>query len=374
MSVETLAKSIVKRLYMAGHTAYFAGGWVRDHLLEIPCDDIDIATSATPEEVMALFEKVVPVGIKFGSVVVVEEGINFEVTTFRSEGPYLDGRHPSSVTISDAEHDAQRRSITINGMFYDPLEEKVIDYVGGQEDLKAGLIRAIGDPVERYKEDKLRMIRAARFAVRFDFSIDPPTEAAIRKLAPQLTAVSIERIVKEFDKMKGPKFGLFLEKLLDLGLLQVIFPEVQSLPPHLGELPSEAPTLACVLELFPNATLEKRLEVGRRLKVSKKDLQFAQLLFELEHLDDDPVHLVHFFAQPQSDLALRFKRSDLKSDGLEKHIERKRTNQPLVRAEDLKMAPGPAMGEMLRKAERIAIEKNLEDKESVLRELGLPSN
>ncbi len=229
-----VATRIVQRLFDEGFTAYFAGGWVRDYLRGQMTDEIDIATNAPPDQIVKLFSKTVPVGIAFGVVIVVEEEHFFEVTTFRKDLPYYDGRHPSGVDYSTPEKDALRRDFTINGMFYDPLTETLHDFVEGQKDLKGGIIRAIGNPIDRFQEDRLRMIRAIRFACRFDFTIDPETAKAIELYAPSLLpSVSMERIWQEFTKMaKAPRFDQALIEMQRLGLLQVVFPELSFLTPE----------------------------------------------------------------------------------------------------------------------------------------------
>src|SRR3984885_11348242 len=186
MPAQKDAIAVVKKLSEAGHIAYFAGGWVRDFLMQHPSDDIDIATSATVEEVQSLFSKTIPVGSAFGIIIVVEGTHQFEVATFRKEFGYFDGRRPTRVERATPEEDALRRDFTINGMFWDPLEKKLYDYVGGQEDLHQGLIRAIGNPHERFYEDRLRMMRAVRYATRFHFPIEAKTYEAIRDHAHAL--------------------------------------------------------------------------------------------------------------------------------------------------------------------------------------------
>jgi poly(A) polymerase len=199
------AVEVVRRLRDAGHQALFAGGSVRDLILgQIPAD-YDVATDATPERVMAVLPyKAITVGISFGVVRVRSpgrEGLEVEVSTFRSDGAYVDGRRPQSVVFSSPELDAARRDFTINGMFFDPISETVIDYVGGQADLENRVLRAIGDPVERLREDKLRVLRAIRLAARFQFEIEPRTMAALVSMAGQLGGVSPERIAQELRKM-----------------------------------------------------------------------------------------------------------------------------------------------------------------------------
>src|SRR5215468_2735973 len=207
MTERDFAVQVVRRLRQAGYEALWAGGCVRDELLGVEPVDYDVATSARPEEVQRTFAHTVEVGVSFGVVEVIgprrPDGSfpKVQVATFRSDGAYVDGRRPESVVFSTAAEDAQRRDFTINGMFFDPLESRVIDYVGGLADLKAGVLRAIGDPRARFREDKLRLMRAVRMAARFDFPIEAGTAAAVREMAPQITVVSSERIAEELRKM-----------------------------------------------------------------------------------------------------------------------------------------------------------------------------
>jgi poly(A) polymerase len=221
------AVSIVKRLREEGHEAYLAGGSVRDALLGKSPQDYDIATSAKPETVQKLFPKTIAVGAEFGVILVLQEGDSFEVATFRYDGPYLDGRRPSEVRFAGMQEDILRRDFTINGMMYDPLEDRVIDLVGGQEDLSRRLIRAIGDPRARFREDRLRMIRAVRFAASLGFTIEADTFNAIRDEAAAITQVSWERIGEEVTRILtegGARRGF--EVLDECGLLIAILPEV----------------------------------------------------------------------------------------------------------------------------------------------------
>lgn len=230
MSLREAATTIVKTLTDAGHTAYFAGGCVRDVLMGIEPADYDIATSAKPNEIRTLFERTVRVGEQFGVVIVVDGERQFEVATFRSDGPYTDGRHPDSVTFTDVSGDVRRRDFTINGMMYDPLRDEVIDLVGGRKDLEAGRIRAIGDPRKRFEEDKLRLVRAVRFAARFDFEIEPQTRAAVTELAPHIEMVSQERIAAELRYMLTDRSRAPAVRMLDeLGLLEHILPEITAM-------------------------------------------------------------------------------------------------------------------------------------------------
>jgi len=199
------ACAIVARLQDAGHVAYFAGGCVRDELMGLTPTDYDVATGARPEEVKALFHSARFVGEAFGVSLVRQDGQTVEVATFRTEGVYADGRRPTAVTYTDAEHDAQRRDFTMNGLFCDPLTNsgsgEIIDYVGGQDDIRAGVLRAIGDPAARFAEDYLRMLRAVRFAARFDLQWDDATRQAVVDSAPRLGRISRERIGMELQAM-----------------------------------------------------------------------------------------------------------------------------------------------------------------------------
>ena len=198
------AVEIVRQLQTAGFSAFWVGGCVRDFLLGREPGDYDIATSARPEQIEKLFKRTVAVGKKFGVMVVLEGGHQFQVATFRAEAVYQDGRHPEHVTFANAEADAQRRDFTVNGLFYDPVAEKLHDWVGGEKDLRAKIIRTIGSPGERFAEDHLRLLRAVRFAAQLGFEIEPQTFAAVRALAPKIGLISAERIRDELIKLFAP--------------------------------------------------------------------------------------------------------------------------------------------------------------------------
>lgn len=221
-SVRDAAVQIVRTLRESGRVAYFAGGCVRDRLLGFTPKDYDVATDAPPEAVRALFRKSRFVGEAFGVVLVRVGGHDFEVATFRTDGGYVDGRRPTSVAFTDARHDALRRDFTINGLFEDPLapaEDSIIDFVGGRQDLRDKVIRAIGDPDARLGEDYLRMLRAVRFAARLGFTLDDATAAAIRRHAPDLGRISRERIGIEVAAMLGhPSRARAAEMIQSLGL------------------------------------------------------------------------------------------------------------------------------------------------------------
>jgi poly(A) polymerase len=244
-----VATKIVRRLQAEGFAAYWVGGSVRDFLLGREPGDYDVVTSALPEQIEKLFKRTIAVGRKFGVMVVVEHEHQFEVATFRAEADYRDGRHPEHVRFGDAKADAERRDFTVNGLFYDPVKEELHDWVGGEKDLKARIIRTIGVPGERFAEDHLRMLRAVRLAVKLGFEIEPETFRAIQENAAKIKSISAERVRDELVKMfdvgdgvQGSKFkvqssetgrmpvlrgaarGLVL--LRESGLLEHVLPEV----------------------------------------------------------------------------------------------------------------------------------------------------
>ena len=228
--MESVARKIVRRLREAGHQALFAGGCVRDSLMGKTPHDFDIATSARPQQVQALFPRTIAVGAQFGVILVVEEGRDYQVATFRSDGTYLDGRHPRSVSFTTPEGDARRRDFTINGLFYDPIEGKVLDFVGGREDLETRTLRAIGNPAERFAEDRLRLLRAVRFATVLDFTIEPDTWNALCAAVETIHDVSAERIRDELVKIFASPQRLRGFDLLDAsGLMEELLPEIEPL-------------------------------------------------------------------------------------------------------------------------------------------------
>ena len=214
-SPKAVAKEIVARLQHAGFAAFWVGGCVRDFLLGREPQDFDIATDAKPEQVEKLFKRTVAVGRKFGVMVVVENKQQFQVATFRAEADYQDGRRPEKIVFANAEADALRRDFTVNGLFYDPLTQKIHDWVGGEKDLRAKIIRTIGSPEERFGEDHLRMLRAVRFAAQLDFEIEPQTFAAIQSLAPKIKLISAERVRDELLKLFAPPQAERINGLMD---------------------------------------------------------------------------------------------------------------------------------------------------------------
>lgn len=225
------ARAVAARLRETGFECYFAGGFARDLLIGRDTHDIDIATSARPAQIQALFPKSREIGKSFGVIQVSHDDFAFDIATFRRDLGYGDGRHPDAIEFTTAAEDAHRRDFTINGMFYDPVAAKVIDYTGGISDIEQRVIRAIGDPASRFTEDHLRLLRATRFASVLGFDIEPATWQALRAAAPQLATISMERIREELIRtlMESPQPGRALHLLHDAGLLAVILPEVEAM-------------------------------------------------------------------------------------------------------------------------------------------------
>jgi putative nucleotidyltransferase with HDIG domain len=440
-AAQIAAGRIVERLRAAGHEAYFAGGCVRDLLLGVEAKDFDVATSAHPEVVLALFPKTFAVGAHFGVVLVCEDvedrEVVTEVATFRSDGAYLDGRHPAEVRFSaSAREDVLRRDFTINGMMLDPvlqsqtcsLTSALLDYVGGQSDLRDGIVRAIGEPHRRFEEDKLRMLRAVRFSARLGYTIEPATERAIRELAAEIAQVSRERVRDELTRMLTEGRARRAFELLDqTGLLRQVLPEIDRLhgveqPPEyhpegdvwvhtlllLEKLPAACPpTLAwgaLLHDVGKPATFSHHppdrirfnghVEVGvkiaheilRRLRFSNEDC--AQILSLVEnHMRFGDVErmkestLKRFFRLPHFDEHLELHRIDcLSSHGdlsLWEFAKRRREELPeeavrpalLVTGRDLIAAgytPGPRFKEMLAAAEDAQLEGRIGTREEGL--------
>jgi poly(A) polymerase len=316
------AVDVVRRLREAGHEALWAGGCVRDELLGLSPQDYDVATDARPEQIQKLFRRTVAVGAAFGVVEVLgPRPLAVEVATFRSDVSYSDGRHPDAVVFSSAREDALRRDFTVNGMFFDPLTGTLHDYVGGLSDLERRVLRAIGDPRQRFAEDKLRMLRAVRVATRFDLTIDRATADAIGAMAPQIAVVSAERIADELHKtLVLPNRSRGMRLFMDLGLAAPIMPELLPMkglpqgPPaspagdlwehvlrvldRLGETPSFPLAFAALLHdvgkprtvgrtpdrytFYGHEHVGKRLtgEIALRLKLSNEQRERAEWLVE----------------------------------------------------------------------------------------------
>jgi len=276
------AVDVVRALRAAGHQALWAGGCVRDQLMGTQPKDYDVATDAAPERVREIFgqRRTLALGASFGVITVLgpKGAGQIEVATFRQDAGYSDGRHPDAVTFSDAEHDAQRRDFTINGLFFDPLAEQVIDYVDGQRDIQQGVVRAIGNPLARIAEDKLRMLRAVRFAARFGFALEERTLAAVRQQAHELVIVSAERIAAELrlilthtNRARG------VELLADSGLLEVVLPESS---PLLQDGNAWSRTTR-ILELLAAPTFAMALAaILREIQIAHEGSDLAQVVFE----------------------------------------------------------------------------------------------
>lgn len=333
------ATRVVQRLVDAGYEALWAGGCVRDLLLGRTPKDYDVATNARPDQVRELFgrRRTLAVGESFGVIVVLgpKAAGQVEVATFRTDGDYLDGRRPDSVTFCTAVEDAKRRDFTINGMFFDPLSERVLDFVGGERDLAAGVIRAIGDPTSRMQEDKLRMLRAVRFAATFEFHLDEDTATAVRSMATQIDVVSAERIAAELRRMLGHEHrDRALQLTADVDLLQQILPELQAV----AERPAEWSRLLQHLRLLADADFAVALAAtfaaiadtrslnaeeaataidaaGRRLRLSNREITNAAWLTTHRHALRDAAglnlaRLKRTLAEALAGDLLRFDRAD----------------------------------------------------------------
>lgn len=421
------ALRVLKRIRDAGFEAYFAGGCVRDHLRGVPPKDYDIATSALPDQVEALFRRTVLVGKQFGVVRVREDGYEIEVATFRSDFSYSDGRHPDAVRFSSYREDVMRRDFTVNGLLYDPLENKVIDLVGGQEDLRRRVIRCIGDPNRRFEEDKLRVMRAIRFACQLQFEIDPPTFEAVRRFALQITRVSWERIRDELKLiLLSDQRARGLRLMDESGLLPQILPEVAALkgvaqPPDFhpeGDVythtllaleqlnqPSFEVALATLLHdvgkpktvrveagriRFPGHETEGATlaaEIGRRLRLSNDEIEKVCALVR-DHLRLKDVRtmkastLKRFLNEPHFEDLMAVCRADILAShkdlgsyqfALEARArflaERSLRPEPLLRGRDLIAAgltPSPRFTEILRRVEDLQLEGRLKSREEAL--------
>ena len=426
--METTARTLVDRLRAAGHIAYFAGGCVRDLVRGQTPKDIDIATDARPEEVQKIFRRTYAVGAHFGVIVVLENDWQFEVATFRSDGAYLDGRHPVAVNFSSPEEDARRRDFTINGMFFDPPNAAVIDFVGGREDLAAGIVRAIGDPAQRFAEDRLRLLRAVRFATVLEFEIEPVTWEAIGRAALGIGEISAERIREELVRIfLSPHRARGWDLLDASGLMKQVLPELEAMkgcaqPPQfhpegdvfrhtrlmLDLLPDEVSLPLVLSVLFhdigkpPTSSVD---EAGRirfnghdRLGAEMTETLMQRLRFSRAEIDatveavrqhmvfkDVPnmrvAKLKRFMARPTFADELELHRVDcVSSHGMLDNYEflrRKRAEfanepiipPPLVKGDDLialGMKPGPQFGEILEAVETRQLEGELRDRDEAL--------
>ncbi len=284
MSNKQAAIEIIRRLQQHGFQALLAGGCVRDMLLGRPAKDYDVATEALPADVIRLFRRTLKVGAKFGVVIVLTQGAQVEVATFRSEAGYEDGRHPTEVRFTSAAEDASRRDFTINGMFYDPLQEQVIDYVGGQADLARRIIRTIGDPQERFGEDYLRMLRALRFSTQLGFAIESATYQAVRRNAANIVRISGERIALELEGILiSPNRAAGAAMLIETGLAASIFPgftgaQAEQGVAVLGRLRKKVDFPLALAGFFAGCPTDFVLERCEILKLSRKQARHLEFL------------------------------------------------------------------------------------------------
>jgi poly(A) polymerase len=423
-----VALKVAARLRENGHIAYFAGGCVRDMVRGLNPKDYDIVTDARPEAVQSLFPHTFAVGAHFGVIIVLENGFQFEVATFRSDDAYIDGRHPSAVHFSSPEEDAQRRDFTINGMFYDPVAEKMIDFVGGRADIDAKRVRAIGDPAQRFGEDRLRMLRAVRFATVLGYEIEKATWDALATNAESINQISAERIRDELVRtFLSPNRVRGWDLLDSSGLMRAILPELEAmkgvLQPEqfhpegdvfvhtrlmLQLLPQEVSVPLVLAVLFHDvgkpvtATVDKTGRIRfnehdrigaqmteaimRRLRFSGAEIE-ATVEMVKQHMvfKDVPnmrvAKLKRFMARPTFDDELELHRVDCESshrmlDNYE-FLLRKRQEfanepiipPPLVRGDDLialSLKPGPKFGEILEAVETRQLEGTLRTREEAL--------
>lgn len=344
MTEREFAADVVRRLQDAGFEAYWAGGCVRDELLGLTPKDYDVASAAHPEHVQKLFRRTVAVGVSFGVVEVLgrregEVQHKVQVATFRSEGDYRDGRRPEHVVFSTAREDALRRDFTVNGMFYDPVRGELHDFVGGQADLHARILRAIGDPAERFAEDKLRLLRAVRIATRFELTIESKTETAIKGMARTIGVVSAERIAEELRQLLvHPRRVPGLKLLWELGLVRPLLPELEPMKGLPQGLPG-APTgdlwdhVMAVLDLigpepsFPLALATLLHDVGKPRTLGRTPERYT--FYSHEHVG----------ARLAGDIGLRLKLSNAERERLVWLVEKHQ-----ILADARKMRPAKLKG------------------------------
>ncbi len=284
MTNRQAAIKIIRRLWRKGFEALLAGGCVRDMLLGKRAKDYDVATDAQPKEVIRLFRRTLKVGAKFGVVIVLIADRQVEVATFRTEADYADGRHPGEVEFANAAEDASRRDFTINGMFYDPLKKEVIDYVDGQADLRAKIVRTIGRPAERFSEDYLRMLRAVRFSTQLGFAIEPSTWSAICSNSTKITQISGERISIELEGiLVNPNRAAGASMLFASGLADAVFPGLSSKHKKtaievLGQLRKKVDFALALACFFAGCQTEFAIEKCRVLKLSRSQTKHIKFL------------------------------------------------------------------------------------------------
>jgi poly(A) polymerase len=389
MTEREFAIDVVRRLQEAGHVAYWAGGCVRDEILGLQPLDFDVASDARPEQVRALFKRTIAVGLSFGVVEVLgPAALKVQVATFRTDGGYSDGRRPDSVEFTSAQEDARRRDFTINGMFFDPIANLLIDFVGGQEDLVQKRLRAIGDPVHRFTEDKLRMLRAVRMATRFDLEIEPATAEAIRAMASQIDVVSAERIADETRKLLvHPRRSRGVALLEDLGLLPAILPETRGADRRPFDALDQKPTafpLAFAALLAPLDAPSVNA-IARRLKLSNDERErIAWLVDNQSVLDNAPdmrlSKLKPLLAHPGVDELLTLHRARGRSMEFCETMIRETPREvldppPLLTGHDLLergVPAGPRMKQQLAAVRDAQLDEKIQTREEALALLTLP--
>ena len=326
MTNKQAAIQIIRRLRKAGFQALLAGGCVRDMLLGKKPKDHDVVTDATPAEVCKIFRRTIKVGAKFGVIIILADSQQVEVATFRTETGYTDGRRPDKVSFTSAQQDALRRDFTINGMFYDPLQKKVIDYVGGQKDLKSKNLRTIGKADERFSEDYLRMLRAVRFAAQLDFEIEKNTLIAVKKYSGRITKISGERIAAELELLSaaaGRKKGVKL--LIKTGLAERIFPIFKNARTAelavkvFDYLPKGIVFELAVAALFVACRTGDAMENLKILKLSRNQLKHIKFLLErrgyLLNGDMGLAHLKLISSEPYFEDLYSLQKAIQKADG-----------------------------------------------------------
>jgi poly(A) polymerase len=373
MTNKQAAIKIIKRLQRKGHQSLLAGGCVRDMLLRRRAKDYDVATEARPEEVIRLFRRTLKVGAKFGVVIVLIDGQQVEVATFRTEADYADGRHPATVEFAGAAEDASRRDFTINGMFYDPLKRQTIDYVNGQADLERKIVRTIGRPEERFAEDYLRMLRAVRFSTQLGFAIEPATWRAVCSNSKNITKISGERIAIELEGiLVSPNRSAGTSMLIKSGLAEAIFPRFAGKRAEfavgvLGYLRRRVDFALALAVFFAGYETELALEKCEVLKLSKAQTKHIKfLLANRGKLLNDRMSLAELkkiLAEPYFEDLFELQRAIQKAEGSKKGMAplinlRKRIRalgdvelrpRPLLDGHDLirlGAVPGPALGQL----------------------------
>lgn len=373
MTNRQLALNIVRKLRDNGFQAYFAGGCVRDMLLGIRPKDYDVATDAHPEQVSQIFPRTLKVGAKFGVVMVMHHKIMVEVATFRTETGYHDGRHPDSVEFASLKEDAIRRDFTINGLYYDPVDDKVIDHVNGQKDIKAGIIRAIGDPEKRFSEDYLRMLRAVRFGSRFKFDIDGRTLKAIKHHAPKIRNISRERISIELEGiLTHPNRQMGVSIFIDSKLASEIFHDhdkkkKKKIIELFSHFPRDIDFALGLAGFFLYETVDLAMYHCHALRLSRNQLKHIRFLLEnfseIENPDLNLAQLKMLVSQPYFEDLFTLRKAYLVSNGLDQGQLRKlrrRVNslagkqlrpKPLLDGHELialGVRPGPQVGHVSR--------------------------